>query len=54
MEIDELLFFHRKYNWGHWRSGHWVFGGVERGSGSCFLVEVPNKNAQTLSEIIER
>ncbi|KAF2899332.1 hypothetical protein ILUMI_06846, partial [Ignelater luminosus] len=38
VEIDEK-FFHRKYHRALWREGHWVFGGVERGSGECFLVE---------------
>ena len=32
--------------------GHWVFGGIERGSGECFLVEVENRDAATLLPII--
>ena len=40
VEIDESKFFHRKYHRGQWCPGHWVFGGVERGTGRCFLVEV--------------
>jgi len=43
VEVDETKFFHRKYHRGQWREGHWVMGGIERGSGRCFLVEVPNR-----------
>jgi hypothetical protein len=43
VEIDERKSFHRKYHRGQWREGHWVFGGIERGSGKCFLVEVPDR-----------
>ena len=52
VEIDETKFFHRKYHRGQWRPGHWVFGGIERGSGKCFLVEVPDRRAVTLKETI--
>ena len=54
VEIDESKFFHRKYQSGQWRPGHWVFGGVERESSKCFLVEVPDWTAQTLKNLIER
>lgn len=54
VEIDESKFFHRKYHRGQWREGHWVFGGVERRSGKCFVVEVPDRRAETLREILER
>jgi hypothetical protein len=54
VEIDESKFFGRKYHRGQWRKGHWVFGGVERGSGKCFLVEVPNRNADPLSAIVQQ
>lgn len=54
-EIDESKFFHRKYHRGQWRPGHyWVFGGVERGTGKCFLVEVQDRREETLTAIIER
>ena len=33
-------------------SGQWVFGGVERGSGKCFLVPVKKRNAATLLPLI--
>ena len=54
VEIDESKFFHRKYQSGQWRPGHWVFGGVERESSKCFPVEVPDWTAQTLKNLIER
>lgn len=52
VEIDESFFFHRKYHRGQWRDGHWVFGGVERHSGRCFMVEVPDRTAPTLENIV--
>ena len=48
VEIDESKFGCRKYNGGHWQEGHCVFGGIERGSGKSFMVEVPQRNAATL------
>jgi hypothetical protein len=53
VEIDESKFFHRKYHRGQWREEHWVFGGVDRDTGKCFLVEVENRNSETLEEIIQ-
>jgi len=41
-------FFYRKYNRRQWRQGHSVFGGIERGTGKCFLVEVYDHSAATL------
>ena len=32
--------------------GHWVFGGIERGSGECLLVEVEKRDAATLLPLI--
>ena len=54
VEIDESKFFRRKYNRGMWRPGHWVFGAIERHTGRCCLVEVPDRRKETLTPIIER
>ena len=40
VEIDESKFGKRKYNRGRVVDGHWVFGGMERGSGDSFMMEV--------------
>ena len=52
VEIDETKYFHRKYHRGQWRKGHWVFGGIERISKKCFLIEVPDRSASTLEAAI--
>nr|KAG5698923.1 hypothetical protein BaRGS_024844 [Batillaria attramentaria] len=52
VEIDESKYFHRKYHRGQWREGHWVFGGIERESGRCFMVEVPDRTRATLEPIV--
>lgn len=52
VEIDESLFFKRKFNRGRLRRGTWVFGAIERNSGKCFFVPVERRNAATLCEII--
>lgn len=52
VEIDESKYFHRKYHRGQWHDGHWVFGGIERDTGKCFLVEVPDRRARTLEALI--
>ena len=54
VEIDESKFGRRKYNRGRCIDGHWVFGGVERGTGNAFMVEVPNRTTQTLLPIIQK
>lgn len=54
VEIDESKFFRRKYNRGNHVSGHWVFGGIERGSHRCFMVEVADRRRVTLEEAIRR
>jgi transposase-like protein len=35
------------------REDVWVFGGVERRTGNCFLVVVPNRSASTLLAVIK-
>ena len=55
VEIDESKFGKRKYNRGSRVEGVWVVGGVERTSKrKCFLITVPNRNAETLKDIICR
>ena len=55
VEIDESKLSKRKYNRGHHVEGIWVVGGVERTTDrKLFVVEVNNRNAQTLSEKIEQ
>jgi len=52
--IDESNSFHRKYHRGQWREGHWVFAGIESGTGKCFLIEVSDRTAATLQPLIQR
>ena len=52
VEIDESLFFKRKYNRGRLGNPKWVFGGIERNSGKCFFVPVEDRSAGTLLSII--
>ena len=54
VEIDESLFFKRKYNRGRVGNPQWVFGGIERYSGKCFFEAVENRSAGTLLSIINR
>ena len=53
VEIGESKYFHRKYHRGQWRQGHWVFGAIERHSGRCCVVEVPDRTRETLTPIIQ-
>jgi len=45
---------HRKHHRGTHFGGQWVFGGVERGSGRCFVVPCPRnrRDANTLLPLI--
>ncbi|QQP53430.1 Putative LOC101846883, partial [Caligus rogercresseyi] len=54
VEIDESKFGRRKYNRGRLVEGHWVFGGVERESGKCFIVEVEDRRENTLLTILQQ
>lgn len=54
VEIDESVFTRRKYNVGRILPQRWVFGGVCRETGECFLVEVPNRSAATLLDVIKQ
>lgn len=54
VKIDGSKYFHRIYHRGQWRKVHWVFGGIERQSGKCFLIEVLDQTAATLEALTER
>ena len=54
VEIDESKFGRRKYNRGRVVDGHWVFGGVERGTRKAFMVEVADRSKNTLLPIIQQ
>ena len=41
VEIDEAKFGRWKYHRGRYVDGHWVLGGIERGTDKMFLVPVP-------------
>lgn len=53
VEIDESKFGKRKYNRGHRVEGQWVFGGVQRDTGNCFMVPVEKRDRDTLLPIIQ-
>lgn len=53
VEIDELKFGKRKYNRGHSVEGKWVFGGVERETGRCFMLPVDSRGKDVLLRIIK-
>ena len=46
MEIDEFKFVSKKYNKGRKlkNQGKWLFGGIERESGHCFLEFVDKRD----------
>ena len=52
VEIDESLFFKRKYYKGRVKNGDWYVGGVERNSKKAFISLVANRNADTMVEVI--
>ncbi|KAK6986967.1 hypothetical protein BgiMline_016639 [Biomphalaria glabrata] len=51
VEINEVKSFKRKYVT---RESRWVFGGIERHSRKCFLVEIPNNTEASLTEAIKK
>ncbi|CAI6356223.1 unnamed protein product [Macrosiphum euphorbiae] len=53
VEIDESKFGRRKYYRGHRVEGQWVFGGVERITGKCFLVPVECRDKETLLTLVK-
>ena len=54
VEMDVSKFRKRKFNRGRVVDSHWVFGGIERTTGECFLVEVEHCDAATLLPIIQQ
>ncbi|GFX82744.1 DDE_Tnp_IS1595 domain-containing protein [Trichonephila clavipes] len=53
VEIHESKIGKRKYNRGHFIDERYAFGGVERESGLCFMVAVPDRSEETLIGLIE-
>ncbi|KAG0438608.1 hypothetical protein DMUE_2988 [Dictyocoela muelleri] len=52
VEIDESLFFKRKFNRGRVTNGQWYVGGVEKGTKKAFIIPVLNSISDTMSRII--
>ncbi|TRY80864.1 hypothetical protein TCAL_14077 [Tigriopus californicus] len=52
VEIDESVIAKAKYNRGRWPVTRWIFGGVQRRTGACFMIEVPDRTRRTLEEAI--
>lgn len=54
IEIDESKFGKRKYHRGRIVDGQWVFGMLERETGSVVMVPVENRTEKTLLELIKK
>ncbi|XP_071572814.1 uncharacterized protein [Temnothorax nylanderi] len=53
VEIDEAKIGKRKYNRGRLITGHWIFGGYERGTKKIFIVPVQDRTEKTLLACIK-
>ena len=47
VEIHESLFSPRKYNMGRTLPTQWVYGGIRRETGDCFMSAIPDRSAET-------
>ncbi len=54
VEIDESKFGKYKYHWGKRVDGIWLFGGVERDTGRCFLEVVKDRTKKTFLASIKK
>ncbi|KAG0439019.1 hypothetical protein DMUE_2726 [Dictyocoela muelleri] len=52
VEIDESLFFKRKYNRRIIKNGQWYIGGIEKGTNKTLIVPVERINANTIIQVI--
>ncbi|XP_055948314.1 uncharacterized protein LOC129981488 [Argiope bruennichi] len=52
VEVDESKFGKRKFNRGKRVEGKWVFGGVERETGKCFMKVVDDRTTDSLLSVI--
>jgi IS1 family transposase len=53
VEIDESLFFKRKYNVGHNVEKHWIFGAYDLTTKKGYLTRVEDRTANTLVPLIQ-
>lgn len=53
VESDKLKIGQRKFNRGHRVEWQWIFGDIERESGSSILIPVERRNKDTLLSIIK-
>lgn len=52
VEVDESLFFRRKYNRGRMLNNQWYVGGIERGTRNVFIVPVERRNTETIVRVL--